>query len=200
MTLTPPEGERRRARREARANELPPKPSVSRSGGATGEPRGPRRRLLVLLALVLLLAAAGTAGWLVTRGGTESSAPTPTSGALTPEDAAASPPPFVPGGTAAENLKYFNWVNLRTIGANSQAGGMDFVNALSAAGFDRAAMQRTADRTAIDLAADSVEFSVQMGQECLIGQYGAGSNGYHYVLAPVVPGIGCLIGQTEPIE
>src|SRR4051812_15391084 len=73
----------------------------------------------------------------------------------TPTETAPPAPSLKPKLSAAENLPFFDLVNAQVIAANAGAGGRDMVDALVAAGFDRAAMQVTPDRTAVDLAADS---------------------------------------------
>ena len=101
---------------------------------------------------------------------------------------------------AAENLAFFDSVNLAVVAADDSAGGRDFIDALTAAGFDRSAMQVTADRTTVDLRAGSVQFSVRLGDECLVGQYGPESGGYHGAVRPALGQGGCLVGRTRPID
>ena len=101
---------------------------------------------------------------------------------------------------AAENLALFDSVNLAVVAADESAGGRDFIDALTAAGFDRSAMQVTADRTTVDLRAGSVQFSVRLGDECLVGQYGPESGGYHGAVRPALGQGGCLVGRTRPID
>lgn len=108
---------------------------------------------------------------------------------------------FVPGGTAEQNKPFFDYTNRQTIAlTKGSTNGQSFIDGLVAGGFDRAAMQLTPDTTAANLKADSIQFSVQIGEQCLIGQWGDGSQGYKSEIAPVIPGIGCLIGQTRPID
>ena len=109
-------------------------------------------------------------------------------------------PGLRPEVSAAENLAFFDSVNLAVVAANGSAGGRDFIDALTAAGFDRSAMQVTADRTTVDLQAGSVQFSVRLGGECLVGQYGPQSGGYHGAVRPVLGNGDCLVGQTRPID
>lgn len=109
-------------------------------------------------------------------------------------------PAFVPGGSAAENRPYFDFTNTRVVAATPSAKGRDFVDALAAAGFDTAAMELTADTTSIGLDADSVQFSVKIGEDCLIGQYGPKSGGYHSVVAKPIATGRCLVGQTVPVD
>ncbi|TYL50699.1 DUF6993 domain-containing protein [Agromyces mariniharenae] len=111
-----------------------------------------------------------------------------------------APATLSPQLSAAENLAFFDAVNLDVISANGQAGGRDFIDALAAAGFDRAQMQVTADRTTVDLAADSVQFAVLFQGECLVGQYGPASGGYHSAVRPALGSGGCLVGETRPID
>lgn len=112
----------------------------------------------------------------------------------------AAPPTLRPELTAGENLDYFNAVNAAVVAANAEAGGRDFIDALVAAGFDRAAMQVTSDETTLGDAADSVQFAVLFQDECLVGQFGPKSGGYHGAVRPALGTGGCLIGQTRPID
>ncbi|KRC62973.1 hypothetical protein ASE14_04045 [Agromyces sp. Root81] len=127
---------------------------------------------------------------------TATARPTPSDGGAP----APTAPEFKPELSAAENLPYFDWVNGGVVAANAAAGGRDFVDALTAAGFDKAQMQVTADTTTIGEAADSVQFSVLFQGECLIGQYGPKSGGYHGAVRPPLGTGTCLVGQTRPID
>lgn len=111
-----------------------------------------------------------------------------------------APPTLRPTLSAGENLAYFDAVNLAVVAANPSAGGRDFIDALVAAGFDKSQMEVTADRTTVDLEADSVQFAVLFQGECLIGQYGSGSGGYRSALQPPLGTGGCLVGDTRPID
>ncbi|HET6673572.1 MAG TPA: hypothetical protein VFG92_09375 [Agromyces sp.] len=135
-------------------------------------------------------------------------APTPDPGApSTSPSASAAPtqsappvPTLSPGLSAGENLAFFDSVNLGVVAANPEAGGRDFVDALVMVGFDKSQMEVTADRTTVDLAADSVQFAVLFQGECLVGQYGPASDGYHGAVRPTLGTGGCLVGQTRPID
>ena len=62
-------------------------------------------------------------------------------------------------------------------------------------------MQVTVDTTTIGLKANSIQFSVRMGDTCLIGQNGADAGGYCSEVTPVLsPPGNCLVGQTRPID
>lgn len=122
--------------------------------------------------------------------------PTPSDpGAATP-----TAPEFRPELSATENLAYFDWVNGGVVAANASAGGRDFIDALVAGGFDKAQMQVTSDTTTEGKPADSVQFSVLFQGECLIGQYGPASGGYHGAVRPPLGTGTCLVGQTRPID
>jgi len=159
--------------------------------------------VLALAGAALVVAAAGC----TPTGGGSALGATPSVGSVptTSPDTTPTPPPSVPASldpqaSAAENLPYFDAVSLAVITANAEAGGRDFIDALTAAGFDRSEMQVTADRTTIDLASDSVQFAVLFQGECLIGQYGPASGGYHSAVRPALGTGGCLVGQTRPID
>ena len=126
-----------------------------------------------------------------------SATPAPGASASAPASAA---PGFVPGGTAEENLAYFDKVNRATLAAKPDAQGRDFIDALVAAGFPKSDMQVTVDVTTIGLKANSIQFSVRMGDSCLIGQNGADAGGYWSQVVPVLPTGNCLVGQTRAID
>jgi len=148
----------------------------------------------VLAAAVLALALTGC-----TPGAKPTASPTPTP-TPTPTATGTPAPELVPGGTAQENLPFFNKVNQATLAANPGAQGRDFIDALVAAGFTKADMQVTVDTTTIGLKANSIQFSVKMGDTCLIGQNGADAGGYNSEVTPVLSTGACLIGQTRPID
>jgi hypothetical protein len=85
-------------------------------------------------------------------------------------------------------------------GSPDQASGRAYIDALVAAGFDKEAMQVTADLTTIGNPAESILFSVQWGEDCLVGQVGPTTGDPVTAVMPVVPDDGCLIGVTRPID
>jgi hypothetical protein len=160
-----------------------------------------RRRLgisaaLALAGVAILVGVTGCTSGDPQPTAPETARPTPSA----PGTAAPTAPDFRPELSATENLPYFDWVNGGVVAANASAGGRDFIDALVAAGFDKAQMQVTADRTSVDLQADSVQFSVLFQGECLIGQYGPKSDGYHGAVRPPLGTGTCLVGQTRPID
>jgi hypothetical protein len=132
--------------------------------------------------------------------------PSPTASSPSAQSSARPTPTATPAAelrpelSADENLAYFEAVSLEVIAANESAGGRDFIDALVAAGFDRSQMEVTADRTTLDLQADSVQFAVLFRGECLVGQYGPASGGYHSAVRPALGTGGCLVGETRPID
>lgn len=169
------------------------------AGGST--PRGTSRAFAAVsvalgLGVVLTLAGctappAGPARTPTASVSTTSSAPTPTSSAL---------PALNPKGTAKQNLAFFDHVNNRTIAADKNPTAQQFVDGLAAAGFVKANMQMTADKTTVNLTPGSVQFSVLINGGCLIGQFGDDIGGYHSTVAPVLGTGKCLIGDTVPIQ
>ena len=116
----------------------------------------------------------------------------------TPSPTADPDPVFLPTGTAAENRKYFDFVNAKLFANASQPDGRSIIDNLVAAGFSKPGMAVTPDTTSIGDRADSILFSVLVKGQCLIGQI-MGS-GYYSQIAPVLGTGGCLIGQTRPID
>lgn len=159
-----------------------------------------RRRNRLLTSAALIIAVVGALSACTPAAPIPSPTTTRPTASPTPTPTAPAIPELQPGLSAGENLDYFDLVNNAVIAANAAAGGRDFVDALVAGGFDKAAMQVTPDRTAIDLQADSIQWSVLFNGECLIGQYGPASGGYHSeVAAPSGQGA-CLLGETRPID
>ena len=115
-----------------------------------------------------------------------------------PSASAALESALQPGGSASANLPFFDSVNEKFLANESTPGGRAIIDNLVAAGFDRAAMQVTPDETAIGGEVDSVQFSVRLGAECLIGQ--ASASGYTATVGPVVSGTSCLLGVTRAID
>ncbi len=152
---------------------------------------------LAIAGVAIVLGVAGCTFAGATPEASPSSRPTPTGSATSTPSAVSI---LRPDLSASENLAFFDSVNLGVITANAAAGGGDFIDALAAAGFDKSQMQVTADRTTVDLQADSVQFSVLLQGECLVGQYGPTSGGYHGAVRPMLGTGACLVGQTRPID
>ncbi len=147
------------------------------------------RSLAILAGAALMLAGCATGGddGPSTPAATVSATPTPTV------------PTLVPGGSAADNLPYFTAIVTRVWAGPDRLAGRGYIDALIAGGFDRAAMEVTEDLTTIGNPADSIQFAVRWGPECLIGQAGPGMPGAVTLTAPPT-GATCLLGDTRPID
>jgi hypothetical protein len=126
-----------------------------------------------------------------------------------PDAAPASPSPSASAGAAAptsltadasidEARAYFDRVNREHLDGGGATDGRSLVDNLVAAGFEKTAMQVTSDTTSTGREADSIQFSVLRGSDCLIGQ--AGAAGYASQVAPVLGTGVCLIGTTRTID
>lgn len=150
------------------------------------------RRGVVALVLVV--------GALLCAGCTPSaSAPRPSASA--PDDATTIPDAaLVPDGAAADNLPLFAAV-MRSVASSPEAvAGRAYIDALAAAGFDKGAMQVTADRTSVGDPVDSLQFSVLWQGECLVGQVGPSTTTPTALVLPELDSGGCLVGLTRPID
>lgn len=150
-----------------------------------------RYRSRMILASAALLAVGLLAGC---SAPTVPDAAPPTDGPSDVVDA----PAYIADGDAAANRPWFDAVNQSTLAENRMPGGRVIVDALVAAGFDKSAIEVTADRTPDGHAADSVQFSVLIKGECLIGQ--ASQSGYSSTQAAALATGTCLLGATRPID
>ncbi|MBP1242382.1 hypothetical protein ABID92_002173 [Frigoribacterium sp. PvP120] len=149
------------------------------------------RSVALRLAAVTLLAAALTGCTM------EAPAPAPTASAAASAEPSADPT-ITPDSTSDEAYAYFDLVARGHVDAGGPKDGRAMVDTLVAAGFDKAAMEVTSDSTSIGRAADSVQFSVLWGSDCLIGQ--TSGAGYSSQLAPVLGNGSCLVGTTRAID
>jgi len=117
---------------------------------------------------------------------------TPTPGATAPAE-----PQLDLTGSAAANQPYFDQVNIATVDAGGR-GGRAFIDGLVAAGYPKAAMEVTPDRTSINAEADNYQFAIRLGGTCLIGQYGVA--GYASTTGKLLADGRCLVGTTLPID
>jgi hypothetical protein len=124
---------------------------------------------------------------------TTAPAPSPTP---TPEG-----PQFLPYGTAEDNLPLFAAVTAQIWATDQRVAGRAYIDALTAAGFDRAAMQVTQDISTVGNAAESLMFSVRWGDaECLVGQVGPSTGEPVTAVLPQLAEGRCLVGATRPID
>lgn len=176
---------------------MPRHPEPARPRGVIATARG--ARFLVVAAGAALLAgctalAPAPNG---TNGGTAGPPSTPEPSST---NSAPSEPVLVVGGSAAENLPVFTSVTNSVWSSEQRESGRAYVDALVATGFDKAAMQVTEDFSTVGNPAESIQFSVRWGDECLIGQVGPATGDPVTVVAPVLAEGTCLIGQTRPID
>ena len=157
------------------------------------------RRVGTLQRVALLATLAGVTVAVLTgcvpSAATPTTAPKPTSSASsTPEPA----PAINLNGTANQNRAYFDVVNEKFIAAGGDLSGRPFIDNLVKAGFPKVDMEVTPDRTAVNLAADNIEFSIRFGTTCLIGQYG--NTGYSSTVQKLLSTSRCLVGTTRTID
>lgn len=163
-----------------------------------------RRRVLAIVVCAVLagVVASGCTGR-SDPGPTPTSAPTTdASSAVTgPTSAPTSPAGLVPDGSAEDNLALFRSVTQAVWNSSEQGSGRAYVDALVAAGFDKATMQVTDDTTTLGEPAESIQFSVLWKDGwCLVGQVGPATGA---PVAAVLPSVGdgmCLLGRTRPID
>ena len=106
---------------------------------------------------------------------------------------------LVPEGSASDNLPLFQTVTVTVWDSENRASGRAYVDALVGAGFDKAAMQVTEDRSTVGNPAESIQFSVAWGDaECLVGQVGPSTGEPVTAVLPQLADDRCLIGQTAP--
>jgi hypothetical protein len=149
-----------------------------------------RTGLVVALAAAAALTLAGCIG-------APEPAPVPTETASSAPSAPAAPTIDLEG-SATDNLPYFDQVNTALIAAGGSLDGRAFIDSLVAAGYPKTDMEVTADRTAINGAADNIQFSVRINGTCLIGQYG--NIGYASTTVDLLSTGRCLVGATRPID
>lgn len=124
------------------------------------------------------------------------------SASTTPSASPSAPavPVLNPDGSAEDNLPYFTALVQPVWAGPDTAAGRAYIDALVAGGFDRAAMQVTADLTTIGNPVERIEFSVRWGEDCLVGQVGPEIG---ELVTTVMPGLSdgrCLVGKTRPID
>jgi hypothetical protein len=107
-------------------------------------------------------------------------------------------PEFIEGGSAADNLPYIDYVLTEAGAGTGLFGSLDAVAVLENAGFDRADMEVTSDRTALELAAESITIAVIIDGECALGQWS--SDWYASSVAPLLGAGTCLLGDTLSLD
>ena len=166
-----------------------------RHTGRTRIGRGAASWAVCLVVGLCLAGCSGTAAEVQTPVRSPSST---ASAAPTPADVAA--PVLAPSGTAGDNLAYFDSVVASTLATEANPPGRTLIDALVGAGFAKEDLQVTADTTTKGAPVDSIQFSARFNGECLVGQNGPSSDGYHSVVAPLLATGTCLVGATRQID
>lgn len=152
-----------------------------------------RIALLAAATLVLGLTSCGPADPVKT--------PSPEGSATPTQSPGAEAPTFHPEGSAADNLPLFAAITAQVWASDQKVSGRAYIDALTAAGFDRGAMQVTFDETTVGNPAESLQFSVRWGDsECLVGQVGPSTGEPVTVVMPQLAEGRCLVGNTRPID
>ncbi|MFD5214999.1 DUF6993 domain-containing protein [Microbacterium sp. NPDC058345] len=134
---------------------------------------------------------------------TDVTSPTPSADASTPaaEPEPAPAPALHPEGSAEDNEPLFSAVIDEVWASAERDAGRAYIDALTAAGFDRERMQLTADRSTVGNPAESIQFSVAWRDgQCLIGQTGPSTGEPVTAVMPQLAEGRCLIGDTRPID
>lgn len=128
--------------------------------------------------------------------------PGPTDAVVDPSPSASpSAPVYAADGTAEDNLPLFAAVTGSVWASDQRASGRAYIDALTAAGFDRAAMQVTQDVTTVGNPVESLMFAVRWGDaECLVGQVGPSTGEPVTVVMPQLAEGRCLVGTTRAID
>jgi hypothetical protein len=151
------------------------------------------------IARALVVVALAGIGTLTLAGCVDAPAPTPTpTSAPSTEPTTPAEPEIDLEGSANDNLAYFDQVAADLVAAGGALDGRAWIDALAAAGYPKGDMEVTPDRTAINGAADNIQFSVRLNGSCLIGQYG--NIGYASTTAQLLSTGRCLVGATRPID
>lgn len=158
------------------------------------------RRLFPSRSRIVMAAAAALLG-LSLVACTPDPAPSPEASPSEPVTPTAEAPVFHPEGTAEDNLPVFTSVTETVWASEEKNSGRAYIDALVAAGFDRANMQVTQDLSTVGNPAESMQFSVRWGEEfCLIGQFGPSTGTPVTAIMDQLDEGRCLIGNTRPID
>ena len=128
--------------------------------------------------------------------------PTPETPVRTPPPVPDTPVEIETDGTAAKNLPHFTQILEAYSQGDDPIQGQPIVDAIAAAGYDKAHMQVSHDYSRTNLVADSIFVSVRLGSTCLLGQFVTETREW---VAHADDAVGpnddiCLIGETRPID
>jgi hypothetical protein len=139
----------------------------------------------------------------VVLAGCTAEAPAPTASA-TSTNAAATPSPteaeFSADGSAEDNLPVFTATVEEVWASEDRESGRAYIDALVTAGFDKSAMEVTEDFSTVGNAAESIQFAVMWGDECLAGQVGQATGDPVTTVLPALAEGTCLVGNTRAID
>lgn len=159
------------------------------------------RRYLVLRSRIAAVALVVTVG-VGLAACTPAPEPDPSADVVSPApDATTEEPVLLPEGSADDNLPVFTAVTAQVWAASGSSSGRAYVDALVAAGFDKAAMQVTHDLSTVQNPAESMQFSVRWGADkCLVGQVGPSTGDPVTMVMDQLAEGRCLIGTTRTID
>lgn len=153
--------------------------------------------------IAIASAAAAVLALTACVGGTPTPVPTESdsTSSATPSPTASAPAGGAvlrPGGSAAANHEFFDQVNETLHATAGMSDGRTIVDTLVNSGFVKSDMEVTFDTTALEIPVDSIQVSVRINGECLVGGFNPAA--YTSVKAPVLGTGKCLIGTTRPID
>jgi hypothetical protein len=123
----------------------------------------------------------------------------PSAPAASAQPSATPAPRFGADASTPEALRFFDATVTTLLKTDPRPHGRDVIDALVAAGFDKKAMEVTADQTTLGRDVDSLEFSVLWKKrDCLVGQ--VGSSGFGSTSSRVLSTGKCLVGHTRTID
>ena len=160
----------------------------------TGRSRFGRIAPAVSAALVVGVLAGCTATPEPSPTPTVTATPTPT------ETASAAPQQVSDATTADEALPFFADVVAAVWATDGRFQGRAYVDGLTQVGFDKSAMEVTYDESTVGNPAESIQFSVRWGEECLVGQVGPSTGDPVVAVMPGLQTGSSLIGDTRPID
>lgn len=163
-------------------------------------PRLPTVRLRIAAASAIVLAGFTLAA--CSPDSSEPSAPPSAQAEPTPSGSPAPDAPvFFADGTAEDNLPIFTMITEQIWASDESGAGRAYVDALVAAGFDKATMQVTQDLTTVGNAVESLQFSIRWGEDqCLVGQVGPSTGQPVAMVLDQLAEGRCLVGNTRPID
>ncbi|MFS2241524.1 DUF6993 domain-containing protein [Microbacterium sp. OR16] len=130
-----------------------------------------------------------------------SPAATPDAPSATPSPGPAAPEASDAADESDAALASFTEITARVWASDSRGQGRAYVDALVEAGFQKDAMQVTADRSTVGNAAESLQFSVAVNDtQCLVGQVGPSTGEPVTARLPRLADGACLVGGTRPID